>query len=259
MQTAASLSKEGCTMQEAAYRYITQLNIAGIPFCVQHSYDFDTFLCSVYHTEEAPRFTLSVDEADRVRERRFAEEGVTQTELEFTAFCRKFATEAVDDGRILFHACAVEAEGKAYLLAAPSGTGKSTHAGLWLQCFGDGVRILNGDKPMLGFEQGTLFAYGTPFMGKEQWGYPGCVPVGGICFLYRSEQNTIRRIAPSQALPRMLQQAFRPEDTKKAKQVVETVIRMVQSVPVYELGCDISREAAELSYHTMVGRKEGEE
>ena len=245
-------------MQEAVKQYTTQLKIAGIPFSVQHRHDFKDMQCGEYRTEEEPRFTLSVAEADLAYERSFAEDGVTQAELEFTAVCRKFATEAAKDGYILFHACAVEAEGKAYLFAAPSGTGKSTHAGLWMQCFKERVRILNGDKPMLGFQQGTLFAHGTPFMGKEQWGYPGCVPVGGICFLHRSEENTIRRIAPSQALPQMLQQAFRPEEPQLARQVVEAVIRMVQSVPVYELACDISQRAAELSYHTMVGHKEGE-
>lgn len=45
--------------------------------------------------------------------------------------------------RVLFHSCVVEYEGRAFAFTARSGTGKSTHARLWMRYLGDrGVKIL---------------------------------------------------------------------------------------------------------------------
>ena len=92
---------------------------------------------------------------------------------------------------MLLHASAVVKDGYAYLFSAPCGTGKSTHTGLWLKTFGDDAYILNDDKPALRFEDGTWYAYGTPWSGKHDISTNVRVPVAGICFLHRAKENTI--------------------------------------------------------------------
>lgn len=47
----------------------------------------------------------------------------------------------------------LEIDGKAYMFSAPSGTGKSTHAKLWRDCFGDRVTMINDDKPLIKFRE----------------------------------------------------------------------------------------------------------
>ena len=69
------------------------------------------------------------------------------------------------DGMLL-HASCVEKDGKAYLFSAKSGTGKSTHTHLWLRAFPDS-RIINDDKPAVRRMDGTFYACGTPFSGKN--------------------------------------------------------------------------------------------
>ena len=68
--------------------------------------------------------------------------------------------------RMLLHAAILQYEGRAYAFLGRSGTGKSTHTGLWLKYL-DGSKIVNGDKPILSIGEKDVIAYGTPWMGKE--------------------------------------------------------------------------------------------
>lgn len=63
------------------------------------------------------------------------------------------------------HGTVVDHNGQAYMFTAPSGTGKTTHAKLWLDNLPDAF-IVNGDKPFIiaGDEQPK--ACGTPWAGK---------------------------------------------------------------------------------------------
>ena len=49
----------------------------------------------------------------------------------------------------MLHSSGVVVDGYAYLFSANSGTGKSTHTGLWLEHFKDKAYIINDDKPVL--------------------------------------------------------------------------------------------------------------
>ena len=69
----------------------------------------------------------------------------------------------------MLHAAVVMVDGVAYAFSAKSGTGKSTHMRLWRRALGPRVIPINGDKPILRFQNGTLYAYGTPWAGKEHF------------------------------------------------------------------------------------------
>ena len=84
--------------------------------------------------------------------------------------------------RILLHSCVLEYEGSAYAFLGRSGTGKSTHTGLWLN-YVEGTDILNGDKPILGIFENEVVVYGTPWMGKEGRGKKGKAPLKALVFL----------------------------------------------------------------------------
>ncbi len=155
---------------------------------------------------------------------------------------------------MMLHASAVEMDGKAYLFSAASGTGKSTHAALWLREFKDRAHILNDDKPALRFEDGAFCAYGTPWSGKTPLSLNRKVPLQGIAFLERSETNRIRRISAGEALPLLLEQTVRPKDPALAEKLFAVLDKLLKSTPVYRLSCNMDPEAAHLSYQTM---KEG--
>ena len=76
-----------------------------------------------------------------------------------------FYSQLLRHNGIMLHSSCVVVDDGAYLFTARSGTGKSTHTNLWLEKFGDRAYILNDDKPALRLENGTWFAYGTPWSG----------------------------------------------------------------------------------------------
>lgn len=152
------------------------------------------------------------------------------------------------------HASCVVVDDKAYLFSADSGTGKSTHTGLWLKYLADkNPYILNDDKPAIRIFEDGIYAYGTPFSGKHDISENKKVKVQGICFLEQSKINFIQKLEPSEAIKLFLEQTtsyLKKEDMEKLLDVLEVVIK---NIPIYKLYCNISEEAVKLSYHTMKG------
>ena len=151
----------------------------------------------------------------------------------------------------LLHCAVIEYEGRGYAFAAKSGTGKSTHIALWQKRFGDAVRIINGDKPILRFLDDSLYAYGTPWCGKEGLQTNASVPLKAICFLERAQVNTIRRIGADEAVMRIFHQILTPDDVSSLDALIPLLDRTLREIPCYVLGCNISEEAAEVAYTAM--------
>jgi hypothetical protein len=164
----------------------------------------------------------------------------------------QFYRALLDFQGIMLHASAVALDGKAYLFSGQSGIGKSTHTGLWQQTFGDKVKLFNDDKPALRRFDGEWYAYGTPWSGKHGININMKVPVAGICFLKRGDQNKIRRLSPTEALPQILSQTLRKfKDTERLSLMLDLVDKLMREVSVYELYNRPEPEAAQLSYETM--------
>lgn len=172
---------------------------------------------------------------------------------------RLFYQKLLDFQGCLLHASCVVIDDKAYLFSADSGTGKSTHTGLWLQHLADkNPYILNDDKPAIRVFDDGVYTYGTPFSGKHDISENKKVKVQGICFLEQSKINFIQKLEPSEAIKLFLEQTtsyLKKEDMEKLLDVLEVVIK---NIPIYKLYCDISKEAVELSYHTMKGEDANE-
>lgn len=94
---------------------------------------------------------------------------------------------------LMLHASAAALGGRACLFSGPCGRGKSTHTRLWQQTFGEAVQVFNDDKPALRRLDGRWYAYGTPWCGKDGINLNQKWPLGGICFLEKSQENRIRR------------------------------------------------------------------
>jgi hypothetical protein len=83
-----------------------------------------------------------------------------------------FALATAGLSTVLFHAAIVSYQGKGYMFLGPSGTGKSTHAGLWLKYIG-GTELANDDNPVVRIDEdgnGKTVAcvYGSPEISNEQ-------------------------------------------------------------------------------------------
>lgn len=172
--------------------------------------------------------------------------------LESLAAYRKICERLLFRDVLLFHCSALEFGHKGYLFTAPSGTGKSTHTRLWREHFGDQVRMINDDKPLLHIAPEEVRVYGTPFAGKEGLQENSSAPVKGIVVLHQSGENCIRKLSFQEAYPLLLNQTYRTKDSTGLLKTLELVQELAK-LPVYSLGCTISMEAVELAFHSLAG------
>lgn len=153
-----------------------------------------------------------------------------------------------------FHSSAVVVDGHAYLFSANSGTGKSTHTGLWLQQFGERAYILNDDKPALRLIDGVWYAFGTPWSGKHDISVNTGVPVAGIAILERGEENHIEPYSGKEAIFDIFRQSNRPKAMEYRVRLLELLDQLIRNVPVWKLRCNMQPEAAIVSYEAMSGK-----
>ena len=207
--------------------------------------------CSGYEWDGPADFSAETTQADIDRERARGDGGnYSDAYLESLAVYRRIAEKMPEYGAFLFHGSAIAVDGAAYLFTAKSGTGKSTHARLWRELLGDRAAMVNDDKPLIRVRSdGTATVYGTPWNGKHRLGGNVSAPLRAVCILERAEENRIRAVSRQEALPMLIQQAYRPADPAALARTLEMIDRM--NVRLYRLGCNMDIGAAELAYNAM--------
>jgi hypothetical protein len=204
-----------------------------------------------YRCGDPADILAAVTQADIDHERsRSSISGCSDAYLETLAVYRKIAEKMPAFDVFLFHASAVAVDGAAYLFAAPSGTGKSTHVRLWRELLGSRAVMVNDDKPLIRVQSdGTAIVYGTPWNGKHRLSSNISVPLRALCLLERAAENSIREITRAEALPMLVQQTYRPADPAALAKTLTLITRL--NVKFYRLCCNMEPQAAELSYRAM--------
>ena len=228
--------------------------IADIVFSVELLYDYTKWLCRDYEYvgEEQDEFSFKVEEKHILFEKAKLPD-FPDFFLESIAVYRKLCEYALNnkDG-LIFHCSAIMVGGEAYLFTAPSGTGKSTHTRLWREMLGDKAVMINDDKPIIRHVDGEFYVYGTPWMGKHSLGANVRAKLKAICKIRQEKENTIEKITPAGMLVTILNQTLRPEKLENMDKLLALIDKMLEKAKLYSLGCNISSEAAELSYKAMV-------
>ena len=217
--------------------------------------------CAEYRAEGEPDFSVTTTREDieheRVSNARSSErEGMirhnsSDEQLEELAVYRKIAEQMPHYGTFLFHGSCVAVDGEGYLFTAKSGTGKSTHTGLWREMLGERAVMVNDDKPLITAAAEGIVIHGTPYNGKHRLGCNISVPLKAVCLLERAETNTIRRISRAEAYPMLIAQTYRPNDGAALAATLPLIDRMADSVALYRLGCNMAPDAAKVAYEGM--------
>lgn len=201
-----------------------------------------------YLCPQERRADIRIDLSDAFFEsRQRASPTLTLGECRYLWTGEAFYGRLLDFGGFMLHASCVEYRGQAYLFSANSGTGKSTHTHLWLREL-PGSRIINDDKPALRRTDGSYLAYGTPFSGKTDENLPTSAPVRAVVFLERAGQNAVEPLTVREALPLFMPQMIRPRTVKYMDVTLGLLDGLLRSVPVLRLKCNMSPEAAHVSY-----------
>ena len=230
-------------------------DIAGLRIAINNRCRFTEEFCKAYLSKNqasAYDIAVAVTNEEFYEEKNASEQPFSDGYIENICLYRNICRQLPVLERMLLHAAVLEYKGNGYAFLGKSGTGKSTHTGLWMKHL-DGVKIVNGDKPILQSTQNGFIAYGTPWMGKEGLGYNASVPLKGLCFLEQAKENTIRCLSPQEAASRIFSQILFPEDEENAARTLELTDKLVRQTPAFVLGCTISEEAVKLSFENLTG------
>lgn len=155
-----------------------------------------------------------------------------------------FSQAMLREEGIGIHASAVTHKGKAYLFLGKSGTGKSTHARLWLQHI-PGTELINDDNPAIRIKEGTAYAYGTPWSGKTPCYRNVCYPIGGIARLRQAPHNRFRQLDDVEAFMALLPGcAVIKQDTALYDALCNKLTWLAENITIGMMECLPDGEAA---------------
>lgn len=232
--------------------------MAELTISVSAMYEETKQFCKDYLLEEVPSvidMEVYVTTQDILREREICQNPkCSEQYLETLVLLRLIARQIVRFDRLFFHSSAIAVDGEVYLFTAPSGTGKSTHTRIWREHFGKQAVMVNDDKPFLYCNrERKIFVYGSPWDGKHRLSSNVGLPLKGICILSQAKENRIYRISPKDAFERIYMQTYHVrKDTEHMRDTLACIGKILE-YPVWRLECNISEEAAKLSYETMSG------
>ena len=155
---------------------------------------------------------------------------------------------------LAIHSSCIVYQGKAVLFLGESGTGKSTHTGLWRKHI-EGAELLNDDSPIIRVEAGKVWVYGSAWSGKtpcyknERYELKACVR------LSQAPYNQIRKLTVLQAYG-AIHPSCAPEfayDDSLYDDVSRIIGQLLLFVPCYHLACLPDNEAALLACRTVFG------
>lgn len=144
---------------------------------------------------------------------------------------------------LVLHSSSIKYKNSGIAFSAPSGTGKSTHTGLWKKYFPDDVTVLNDDSPAIRLEGFVPGLYGTPWSGKTDINAQDSAPLEAIVILQQHPENEITKMSADEAVFRILQEVTRPVFPEFMELTLTAVEKLIVQTPVYLLKCNISEEA----------------
>lgn len=234
-----------------------KIKIADFIIEIDNKYDFIFHQCSGYITDEEPiDFRVSCTEEEIIEEKRVSEDdSFTLGYLESVCIYRKICLELPKHDAFVLHSAVIEKDSQGYAFLARSGVGKSTHISLWKRVYGDSVSIVNGDKPIVRLIDGELYAYGTPWCGKECWQENRRTRLVALCFIERGEENSISPLSSEESALKIMKQVLIPKDSFGAIKTLELADFALKKLRKYILRCTISEEAAIIAHDKMSGDK----
>ena len=154
---------------------------------------------------------------------------------------------------MLIHASCILHNGRAYPFIAQSGTGKSTHASLWMKHIED-AQLMNDDNPIVRIhpDDGLPYVYGSPWSGKTPCYRDIMAPLGAVVRIDRAPQNSIDRLRTVEAFATLLPACSSMKwDTDIYGHLCDSITTIIATTPIYTLHCLPDEEAARLCHRTV--------
>ncbi len=155
--------------------------------------------------------------------------------------------------RVLLHGVSFLWEGKAWILTAPSGTGKTTQLRHWQRLYSDEIELINGDKSVLCLrENGSLWVCPSPWTGKEQDAGYSSGELGGIILLRQAASNTLRPLVPRESVRPLFSQFLMLGDTEEEVRAAGKLLdALVSKTPIWRLDNLGDEDSARLTHDSL--------
>lgn len=172
---------------------------------------------------------------------------VTDDHAEFKALIVPTSRVLLQTDCCVFHSVAFLWRGRAWLLTAPSGTGKSTQFFNWRRQYPGEIIMICGDMPILERRpDDSLWIYPTCWTGKENIGSFTGAPLGGVVLLEQGSENRFSAMELREAIPKLITQfCIRPETEEEIRRFCGILDVMLRHYPVRKfvnLGDDASTD-----------------
>lgn len=204
-----------------------------------------------YLTDIDSDFVLEMGVNDIKQEKdMFFEESLDDFDYYLLAIYRKIAEILPFYDGFVFHGSAVYYDATGSVLSGVSGAGKSTHANL-LQKYKN-IHIINDDKPIIRIIDNIPYIYGTPWDGKHRISENISKPLKNIIFIEKDKTNNIIKLNNDDSYIKTLKQTYRPiYNSDNLVKTLELVNRVIKTTNQYELHCDISKQATDISFEII--------
>ncbi len=227
------------------------IKIADIVVSIDNKHSFIEKISKDYIvTNLTPDILVSVSESELEKEREFNTSS-SEAFIESVCIYRKIAQELPKYNAFVLHCAAIEYDNSSYCFLGKSGTGKTTHIRLWRSAIGDSVLPINGDKPIIRYINDEFYVCGTPWGGKEMLQRNVMIPLKGLCELSQDKENSISKLSKQKALGCLMSHVFIPNDKQHLENTFSLIAKIVDKIPMRHLNCNISEEAALISFNEM--------
>ena len=150
----------------------------------------------------------------------------------------------------ILHSSYISINKRGIVFTAPSGGGKSTQAELWKKYKNAG--IVNGDKSIIGKENGKWYAYGIPFSGSSEYCLNRTCPLKAIVILDKGPLNTLIPVGIRGFSNVFSQVTVNPWDKEFCNKAMDLVMDVCNEVPIYYYSCTKTPEAVEVLYQEFI-------
>lgn len=228
------------------------VKLAGLPMEIGLQYSKYLYIFAPFASEEPPRAFASVSPDELARAAAWYPEGGAAY-AEMMELCPRVSDALLPFGRLVFHSLAFEWRGRVWLLTGPSGAGKTTHYLRWKLRYGEELRLLNGDKPLLEIPpEGAITVHPSLWYGKEGMQQYFSGPLGGIILLEKAEQNQMRRMTPREAAGCLFTQLLiTRRDADSVRRACALEQALLERTPLWLLQNRGDSAAAELCRDTL--------
>lgn len=145
----------------------------------------------------------------------------------------------------VLHSSYIVYKDEAILFTAPSGTGKSTQADLWKK-YRD-IRIINGDRTLLTYEEGRFYANGWPICGSSEICHNERYPLKAIVMLDQGPINEIKELSNIEKTKRLIQEiTINYHNQGYLDNALSFIDRLITNTTIINLSCTISEEAVDV-------------